>query len=65
MRVTLTLDDEPLAKAEEYTGISDKSALIYATLRALVERETARRLARLGGSQSDLKPIPRRRMKRA
>ena len=64
MQVTLTLDDELLAQAEEYTGISDKSALIYAALRALVEREAARRLARLGGSQPDLKPIPRRGMKR-
>jgi Arc/MetJ family transcription regulator len=64
MQVTLTLDDELLAQAEEYTGISDKSALIYAALRALVEREAARRLARLGGSRPDLKPIPRRRMKR-
>jgi hypothetical protein len=62
MQVTLTLDDELLAKAEEYTGISDKPALIHAG--ALVEREAARRLARLGGSQPDLKPIPRRRMKR-
>jgi Arc/MetJ family transcription regulator len=64
MRVTLTLDDELLAKAAEHTGISDKSALIHAALRALVEREAARRLARLGGSQPDFKPIPRRRMKR-
>ena len=64
MQVTLTLDDELLAKEEEYTGISDKSALIHAALWALVEREAARRLARLGGSQPDLKPIPRRRMKR-
>ena len=64
MQITLTLDDELLAKAKGYTGISDKSALIHAALRALAEREAARRLARLGGSQPDLKPIPRRRMKR-
>ena len=62
MQVTLTLDDVLLAMAEEYTGISDKSALIRAALRVLVlvERAAARRLARLGGSQPDLKPIPRR-----
>ena len=64
MQVTLTLDDELPAKAKEYTGISGKSALIHAALRAPVEREAARRLARLGGSQLDLTPIARRRMRR-
>ena len=64
MQVTLTLDDVLLAMAEEYTGISDKSALIHAALRASVERQVARRPARLGGSQPDLKPMPRPRMKR-
>jgi Arc/MetJ family transcription regulator len=63
MRTTIALDDELLAAAEEYTGIREKSALIRAVLRALVEREAARRLARLGGSEPDLGPIPRRRMK--
>jgi Arc/MetJ family transcription regulator len=63
MRTTIALDDELLAAAEEYTGIREKSALIRAALRALVEREAARRLARLGGSEPDLVPIPRRRMK--
>jgi Arc/MetJ family transcription regulator len=61
MRLTLTLDDALLAKAEEYTGISDKSALIHAALRALVEREAARRLV---ASAAASLPIPRRRMKR-
>jgi hypothetical protein len=51
-----------MAKAQGYTGIREKSALIRAALRALIEREAARRLARLGGSEPDLKPIPRRRM---
>ena len=51
MRLTLTLDDELLAKAEEYTGISNKSALVRESLKKLVEREAARRLARLGGSE--------------
>jgi Arc/MetJ family transcription regulator len=63
MRTTVTLDDELLAKAEEYTGIREKSALIRIALRALVEREAARRLARLGGSEPDLAAIPRRRIK--
>jgi Arc/MetJ family transcription regulator len=64
MRTTITLDDELLAKAQEYTGIREKSALVRAALKALVEREAARRLARLGGSEPDLPRISRRRMKR-
>jgi Arc/MetJ family transcription regulator len=63
MRTTLALDDELLAKAEFYTGIREKSALVHAALKALVEREAARRLARLGGSEPDLRKIPRRRPK--
>ena len=65
MRTTLALDDELLAKAEAYTGIRERSALMREALRALIEREAARRLARLGGSESDLAAIPRRRIKRA
>jgi Arc/MetJ family transcription regulator len=64
MRTTLALDDELLAKAEAYTGIREKSALIREALRALIEREASRRLARLGGSEPDLAAIPRRRTKR-
>lgn len=64
MRTTVVLDDELLAKAEEYTGIREKSALIRAALRALVEREAARRLARMGGSEPDVTDIPRPRLKR-
>ena len=60
MRTTITLDDELLAKAQFYTGIREKSALVRFALKALVEREAARRLARLGGSEPDLAPIPRR-----
>jgi Arc/MetJ family transcription regulator len=63
MRTTLALDDELLADAEFYTGIREKSALVREALKALVEREAARRLAHLGGSEPDLKPIPRRRPK--
>jgi Arc/MetJ family transcription regulator len=62
MRTTIALDDELLAKAEFYTGIREKSALIREALRALIQREAARRLARLGGTEPDLKPIRRRRM---
>jgi Arc/MetJ family transcription regulator len=63
MRTTLALDDELLTDAEFYTGIREKSALVREALKALVEREAARRLARLGGTEPDLKPIPRRRPK--
>ena len=61
MRTTITLDDELVAKAQLYTGIQEKSGLIREALKRLIEREAARRLARLGGSMPDLKPAPRRR----
>ena len=64
MRTTLALDDELLAEAEFYTGIREKSALVREALKALIEREAARRLARLGGSEPDLAQIARRRTKR-
>jgi Arc/MetJ family transcription regulator len=64
MRTTLSLDDELLAEAVFYTGIREKSALVREALKALIEREAARRLARLGGSEPDLAAIPRRRTKR-
>ena len=60
MRTTLNLDDELLAKAEEYTGIHEKSALVREALRSLVQREAARRLAKLGGTMPHLEYIPRR-----
>lgn len=60
MRTTLALDDELLAKAQEFTGVKEKSALVREALRALVEREAARRLARMGGTEPALK-LPRRR----
>ena len=63
MRTTLALDDELLAEAEFYTGIRERSALVREALKALVEREATRRLARLGGSEPNLEPIPRRRAK--
>lgn len=61
MRTTVTLDDELLKDAEEFTGIKEKTALVNAALKALVQREAARRLARLGGSAPGLKLPPRRR----
>jgi Arc/MetJ family transcription regulator len=61
MRTTITLDDELLARAEEVTGITEKSALVREALKSLVAREAARRLIRLGGSSPDLVAPPRRR----
>lgn len=61
MRTTLNLDDALLAKAKAYTGITENAALVREALKALVEREAARRLARLGGSEPDLVAPPRRR----
>lgn len=60
MRTTLALDDELMAKAQAYTGLSEKSAVVREALKALIERESARRLARLGGSEPDLATAPRR-----
>jgi Arc/MetJ family transcription regulator len=61
VRTTLSLDDELLAEAQRLTGTTEKSALVRTALVALIERETARRLARLGGSQPGLEKAPRRR----
>ncbi len=61
MRTTLALDDELLAEAQRLTGTNEKSALVREALRALIERESARRLARLGGSEPALTEIRRRR----
>jgi Arc/MetJ family transcription regulator len=63
MRTTIALDDELLAKAESFTGLTEKTALVREALKALIERESARRLARLGGSERKLASIPRRRPK--
>jgi Arc/MetJ family transcription regulator len=62
MRTTLNIDDALVAKAAELTGIDERTALIHEGLRALIARESARRLARLGGSEPALKDIPRRRV---
>lgn len=61
MRTTVTLDDALLADAQELTGTRERSALLRQALEALVERESARRLSRLGGSMPELVAPPRRR----
>lgn len=53
MRTTIALDDDLISKAQAYTGLTEKSALIREALKALIERESASRLARLGGSDPD------------
>jgi len=60
MRTTLALDDDLLAKATALTGIAEKSALVREALRALIQRESAKRLGQLGGTMPDLQDIPRR-----
>ena len=61
MRTTLTLDDELLAQAQQISGLTERTQLIREALRALVQRESARRLARLGGTEPQLQSTPRRR----
>ncbi|MGD9509115.1 MAG: type II toxin-antitoxin system VapB family antitoxin [Geminicoccaceae bacterium] len=61
MRTTLAIDDGLLARATALTGLKERSALVREALKALIERESARRLARLGGSEPGLRPVPRRR----
>ncbi|MBS0504822.1 MAG: type II toxin-antitoxin system VapB family antitoxin [Proteobacteria bacterium] len=61
MRTTVTIDDDLLQKAAEYTGIKERATLIRMGLESLVAREAGRRLARLGGSDPDAWAAPRRR----
>ncbi len=61
MRTTIDLDDELLAQAQQISGLTERTQLIREALLALVQRESARRLARLGGTETQLQPIPRRR----
>ncbi len=61
MRTTVTLDEGLLADAERLTGLRQRTALILEGLKALIERESAQRLARLGGSEGSPQPIFRRR----
>ena len=61
MRTTINIDDELLAKAAKLAQALDRTAVVHEGLRALIERESAKRLARLDGSQPALKPAPHRR----
>jgi Arc/MetJ family transcription regulator len=65
MRTTIALDDDLLAKAEALTGLSEKTALVREALRALIQRESAKRLALLAGSEPMLTEVPRRQMEPA
>lgn len=61
MRTTINLDDALMERAQALSGVQERSALLREALTALIQRESARRLAQLGGSQPDLSSIPRRR----
>jgi Arc/MetJ family transcription regulator len=61
MRTTINLDEELIAAAQRITGVKERTTLIHEGLKALIARESARRLARLGGSEPGLRPVPRRR----
>ena len=61
MRTTIVLDDEQIARASELTGLKEKTALVREALTALIQRESSRRLARMGGTMPDLVVPPRRR----
>ncbi|MDQ3676134.1 MAG: type II toxin-antitoxin system VapB family antitoxin [Actinomycetota bacterium] len=65
MRTTLALDDDLLAEAQRLTGTTEKAALVRQALTALIERESARRLAKLGGTDPTLGDVPRRRSESA
>lgn len=60
MRTTINLDDELLTQAQALSGLTERTQLLREALLALVQRESARRLARLGGTQAQLQPVPRR-----
>ena len=64
MRTTIIIDDALLERARSLTGIRAKTALVHAGLKALIAREAARRLSALGGAESKLRDVPRRRMAR-
>jgi Arc/MetJ family transcription regulator len=61
MRTTIVLDEELLEKAQRYSGVKEKSALVRLAMQRYVESEASRRLARLGGTEPDLVAPPRRR----
>jgi Arc/MetJ family transcription regulator len=61
MRITLNIDEQLLEQAAQLTGVSEKTALVRSGLEALIALESARQLARLGGTEKDLRAVPRRR----
>jgi Arc/MetJ family transcription regulator len=61
MRTTLNIDDKILKKASRLTGVKEKTALVRLGLEALIARESSKRLAKLGGTENNLRSIPRRR----
>ena len=61
MRATVALDDELIQKAQEFSGITERTALLREGLKALIHREASRRLAKLGGSEPQLEDIKRTR----
>jgi Arc/MetJ family transcription regulator len=61
MKTTLNIDDALLERARRLSNIQEKTAVVHAGLEALIARESARRLARLGGSEPKLEPVRRRR----
>ena len=61
MRTTLNIDDKLLAEASRLVGITEKTALVRLGLEALIARESSKRLAKLGGTEKDLRSIPRRK----
>jgi len=62
MRTTLNIENDLIEKASRLTGIKEKTSLVKLGLEALIAKESSKRLAKLGGSEKDLKPIPRRRL---
>jgi Arc/MetJ family transcription regulator len=60
MRTTLNIDESLIEKASRMTGVKEKTALVKLGLEALIARESGKRLAKLGGTEKQLKPIPRR-----
>lgn len=61
MRTTINLDESLVEAAQKASGMKERTALIHAGLKALIERESAKRLAQLGGSERQIKRVPRRR----
>ena len=61
MRTTLALDDDLVREAQRLTGTREKSALVRQALQALIERESAPRLAQLADSEPGVRAVPRRR----